>query len=83
MLCANLTPQKNKATRKLFMMMASASESVLDISAHKYGNYHKYYSFHPAESRMNIIRQYSLFHNIWLLGGKCFSFVATTRANNI
>lgn len=32
-------------------------ESVLDISAHKYGNYHKYYTFHPSETRSSFFSQ--------------------------
>jgi hypothetical protein len=42
-------------------------ESVLNISAHKYGNYHKYYTFHPSLTRSEIFLKYSknLFYILW------------------
>ena len=52
-------------------------ESILDISAHKYGNYHKYYTFHPAENRMAIIEQYSLFYTLWWKCGTIILVVLT------
>jgi len=46
------------------------STSILDISAHKHGNYHKYYTFHPTTSRMDVIGKYSLFYNLWNMQGQ-------------
>ena len=40
-------------------------ESVLDISAHKYGNYHKYYTFHPSSARSNFFASGNMFLRLW------------------
>lgn len=40
-------------------------ESVLDISAHKYGNYHKYYTFHPSSARICFFNTGSVFLKLW------------------
>ena len=42
-------------------------ESVLNISAHKYGNYHKYYTFHPSLTRSELFTKYysNLFYKLW------------------
>lgn len=40
-------------------------ESVLDISAHKYGNYHKYYTFHPSSARIKFFNSGDLFLKLW------------------
>jgi SAM-dependent methyltransferase len=40
-------------------------ESVLEISAHKYGNYHKYYTFHPSETRSSFFAGEELFLKMW------------------
>jgi 2-polyprenyl-3-methyl-5-hydroxy-6-metoxy-1,4-benzoquinol methylase len=44
-------------------------EEVHNSSAHKYGNYHKYYSFHPVQSRLSLIKP-SLIMEIWLSQNK-------------
>ena len=40
-------------------------ESVLDISAHKYGNYHKYYTFHPSSARSSFFASGDMFRKLW------------------
>lgn len=42
-------------------------EDILNISAHKYGNYHKYYEFHPAATRTSVLDRSgeSIFYNMW------------------
>jgi ribosomal protein L11 methylase PrmA len=50
--------------------MLSNGDNILEMSAHKYGNYHKYYSFHPASSRMDIIKSYGLYLKVWVAQGE-------------
>ncbi len=40
-------------------------ESVLNISAHKHGNYHKYYDFHPVTSRTSLMETSGMFLKMW------------------
>mmetsp|Transcript_23944 Transcript_23944/g.39928 ORF Transcript_23944/g.39928 Transcript_23944/m.39928 type:complete len:497 (-) Transcript_23944:173-1663(-) len=46
------------------------AESVLNISAHKYGNYHKYYSFHPSSARSRFFQGRGIFINLWRAQGE-------------
>ena len=40
-------------------------ENVLNISAHKYGNYHKYYTFHPSSARISFFSSGDVFKKLW------------------
>jgi len=40
-------------------------ENVLNISAHKYGNYHKYYTFHPSSARISFFASGDVFKKLW------------------
>lgn len=54
------------------------SESVLNISAHKYGNYHKYYDFHSTGSRSSILcnnLNLSIFNTLWKLQSQPSIFI--------
>eukprot|EP00601_Ochromonadales_sp_CCMP2298_P024343 CAMPEP_0173283118 /NCGR_PEP_ID=MMETSP1143-20121109/7220_1 /TAXON_ID=483371 /ORGANISM="non described non described, Strain CCMP2298" /LENGTH=231 /DNA_ID=CAMNT_0014220809 /DNA_START=11 /DNA_END=702 /DNA_ORIENTATION=+ len=45
-------------------------ESVLEISAHKYGNYHKYYTFHPSSARSNFFADDEIYLTLWRAQGQ-------------
>lgn len=45
--------------------MLQPGENILELSAHVYGNYHKYYTFHPAGSRLQLLEGRGIFHNLW------------------
>jgi SAM-dependent methyltransferase len=38
---------------------------ILDQTAHLLGNYHKYYTFHSTESRINLLREKNAFFDLW------------------
>jgi SAM-dependent methyltransferase len=40
-------------------------EDVLDVSAHKYGNYHKYYTFHPSTTRSSFFARDDILSKLW------------------
>lgn len=40
-------------------------ESILNVSAHKHGNYHKYYEFHPATCRTSLMEKDNIFLKMW------------------
>lgn len=50
------------------------AENLLEISAHKYGNYHKYYTFHPATSRTSLINKENVYHKVWCDCGRPLKF---------
>ncbi len=50
-------------------------ECVLNISAHKYGNYHKYYEFHPATARTSLLDKDQMFYTMWKAQGEPNKFV--------
>jgi SAM-dependent methyltransferase len=40
-------------------------EDVLVVSAHKYGNYHKYYTFHPSTTRSSFFARDDMLFKLW------------------
>lgn len=54
-------------------------EELANTSAHRYGNYHKYYTFHSTESRMSMFKSKSesFFENLWRNAGEpnCFTIL--------
>lgn len=44
-------------------------ENVLNQTAHLVGNYHKYYSFHSARCRVELLENRSFFHKLWIAQG--------------
>lgn len=42
---------------------------VIDQSSHLLGNYHKYYTFHSAQSRSELISGRNIFHSLWQSSG--------------
>lgn len=44
---------------------ADNHDNYIDQSAHLLGNYHKYYTFHSAECRIDLLQQKSLFLDLW------------------
>ena len=52
-------------TKQIILIFSGKMESVLDISAHKYGNYHKYYTFHPSSTRSSFFSRDNILLQIW------------------
>lgn len=50
--------------------MLREGENILELSAHVYGNYHKYYTFHSANSRIQLLTGRSVFQTIWIAQGR-------------
>jgi SAM-dependent methyltransferase len=45
-------------------MMNDDNEEIETINAHQFGNFHKYYSFHPTSSRTSLMKE-GFFYQIW------------------
>eukprot|EP01031_Cornospumella_fuschlensis_P026887 gene26887-32494_t len=54
--------------------MLREGENILELSAHVYGNYHKYYTFHSANSRIQLLTGRSVFQSIWTAQGRPANF---------
>eukprot|EP01039_Chlorochromonas_danica_P011077 gene11077-12336_t len=50
--------------------MLQPGENILELSAHVYGNYHKYYTFHSASSRIDLLRGRGFFRSTWQAQGQ-------------
>jgi SAM-dependent methyltransferase len=48
-----------------YLELIALDAPVVDQSSHLLGNYHKYYTFHSAQSRTELISGRNIFHSLW------------------